>query len=755
LANTVRHRILCTLILFLTYAALIPTAQSQEVRYLPASEAVGYGGSAVAHVEDASAVYWNPAALALIRGSFTFLSVHDAFLANYLAYARFFPLYGSIGFALGRFAPSPDFWDIGTVALARPFSEDFALGLNFDLNRQPGEAFPTFGFSLLFSPTDKSIRQDSLEERTGDLAPRRPLRLALTVQRVPIGKRYVSTLVRAGLEYRPGARTPWLHTAFRFESGKTIHSFGFGFPLSSKVSLYSGMESFDLETFGLGVSAQMDYIQAQIVYSQVQRRVLFSLGFRISEPPERLAQRHYQAGIQRVREGRLRAGLADFRKYLEYRPREPRVLRFVALLEKRFAARRARVDSLLEEGSRLEAQEWYISAALLYKKALEYDPDAKRVRRRLNMLAPRVAKAIREMITSGQEKMEAGDLVAAKTQFERVLMYDPDHQVAKQGLEQVVTKIREQAEDHYVRGLGYFNQRNFTRARQEFTKALEIYPEHEDARQYLARTDRELTEVGSKVERLVEDARRLEEAGKVIEAFQKYREILKYEPEHAVASERLLVLRPKVMDIGRQRYAQAQRALRRGQLLRAFAAASTAVDLSPQWEEARALLRKINGAIRDRVAVLVREGETALRVKNWSEALRAFDAALRLSPKNARVRRLRREALERIDLADLQIQGQTAFDRGSYQEALNYFERILEKAPNDITARKYAELSRKRLAEQVEEYFSRGMVFFAAENYEAAIREWDRALSLDPNHSRSLEYRAKAEQRLQALKSLP
>jgi len=236
LINPVRHLIVSFLFLALLGARTTPL-QSQQVRYLPASEAAGYGGSVVAHVEDASAVYWNPAALALLRGAFSFVSVHDAFLTNYLAYAQFFPLYGTVGFGLGRFRPSSNLMDVGTLALARSVSEDLALGVNLDLYHLSGVTAPTLGFSLLFSPTDKSILRKPAEDP--ELSRKSPLRLALTVQRVPLARRHLSTQIRAGLEYRPGPGIPWVHTALQFESGKTTPSLGVGWPMgqiSSKVT---------------------------------------------------------------------------------------------------------------------------------------------------------------------------------------------------------------------------------------------------------------------------------------------------------------------------------------------------------------------------------------------------------------------------------------------------------------------------------------------------------------------------------------
>jgi hypothetical protein len=54
----------------------------------------------------------------------------------------------------------------------------------------------------------------------------------------------------------------------------------------------------------------------------------------------------------------------------------------------------------------------------------------------------------------------------------------------------------------------------------------------------------------------------------------------------------------------------------------------------------------------------------------------------------------------------------------------------------------------------VEKFFKRGLNLFIADDYEGAIKELDRALSINPRHKQSLEYKQKAQQSLEALRRL-
>ena len=109
----------------------------------------------------------------------------------------------------------------------------------------------------------------------------------------------------------------------------------------------------------------------------------------------------------------------------------------------------------------------------------------------------------------------------------------------------------------------------------------------------------------------------------------------------------------------------------------------------------------------------------------------------------------------RISIEDLQKKGLKLFRKGEYLRALKAFSQLIEKNPNNVIAESYLKECRTKLNKRIAELFNSGMRFYTGGDYEAAIREWDRILEIDPNHQSSLEYKKRAQERLEALEKLP
>jgi tetratricopeptide (TPR) repeat protein len=176
--------------------------------------------------------------------------------------------------------------------------------------------------------------------------------------------------------------------------------------------------------------------------------------------------------------------------------------------------------------------------------------------------------------------------------------------------------------------------------------------------------------------------------------------------------------------------------------------------LSPRHEEANNLLQRIEQVNRRRVDDYIRRGNEYFDAKDWNRAAEEYDKALALDPKNKIAQQKRRDALSQIDLQQLFEQAQAYYKQNQFAKAIELYNRILERDPSHSAAHAKLEESQRQLNFQVEKYFNRGMTYYTAEDYESAIREWQKALNINPNHKLSLEYTQQAQQRLDALKQL-
>lgn len=138
----------------------------------------------------------------------------------------------------------------------------------------------------------------------------------------------------------------------------------------------------------------------------------------------------------------------------------------------------------------------------------------------------------------------------------------------------------------------------------------------------------------------------------------------------------------------------------------------------------------------------------------WQRAVEAFERVLDLDPTNKFAVSKRNEALSMINLKDLYEQGERYYNRGQFLQAMELFDRVLARDPNHAEAKRYLDNAQRQLNFVIEQHFNRGLSHYANEDYDNAIKEWDRVLALNPDHAQSLQYREQARQKLEALQKL-
>ncbi|RIK73949.1 hypothetical protein DCC62_16320, partial [candidate division KSB1 bacterium] len=125
-----------------------------------------------------------------------------------------------------------------------------------------------------------------------------------------------------------------------------------------------------------------------------------------------------------------------------------------------------------------------------------------------------------------------------------------------------------------------------------------------------------------------------------------------------------------------------------------------------------------------------------------------------VEPSNKLAASKRNQALSMIDLKDLYEQGERYYNRGQFAQAMELFDRVLAKDPNHVEAKRYLDNSQRQLHLKIEQHFNRGLTYYANEDYDNAIKEWERVLAFNPEHAQSLQYREQARQKLEALQKL-
>jgi tetratricopeptide (TPR) repeat protein len=152
---------------------------------------------------------------------------------------------------------------------------------------------------------------------------------------------------------------------------------------------------------------------------------------------------------------------------------------------------------------------------------------------------------------------------------------------------------------------------------------------------------------------LVDEGTNLERAGQASAAQEKYRAALALDPQAAAATAGLArIAQQSRRDAFAQAMAQGQRALAAGDRAAAREAFRRAGAIDPQDASVRDALAQVDAGERTQgLAQLRAQGEAAERTEKWAEALKAYEAALKLEPTIAFAQEGRARAQPRAELA--------------------------------------------------------------------------------------------------------
>jgi tetratricopeptide (TPR) repeat protein len=271
----------------------------------------------------------------------------------------------------------------------------------------------------------------------------------------------------------------------------------------------------------------------------------------------------------------------------------------------------------------------------------------------------------------------AGDWGGALGQWQVVLEFIPDDAEATRGAsiarehvlaEQaaLVRDVENQAvvRTRFAQGLDRFNENDLVSARAEWMAILAIDPQHEGAHDYLGQTQKKIDE---RVAVHAARASQLERENRLTEAIAEWNNVQQYNPDDAQARTAVARLRARIESVS-QDYAATQRKLRivtlyndalqmynAGQYADAMKNLSELLALQPDHADARklqALAKRRTTPLTDAEKTRIRElylaGMQHFSKDEYAKAIAEWEKILEIDPTNASVQRSIDEARERL-----------------------------------------------------------------------------------------------------------
>ncbi len=194
------------------------------------------------------------------------------------------------------------------------------------------------------------------------------------------------------------------------------------------------------------------------------------------------------------------------------------------------------------------------------------------------------------------------------------------------------------------------------------------------------------------------------------------------------------------------------------------------LEFEPYNEEAKAEYLKVSQKAneknrRNQIGVLYDSGLTFFQADKYADSLEQWESILELDPENEvaadYVKKIHSKGVKSKPKKDKTIPsshnpgpvapvfipgsvssmeiktGINAYDSKDYPAAVSFFEDFLIKKPNHIEAKKWISLIKAEQAKVAGEHYRKGLIGYSHGDLETAVREWQNALKVDPEHAQT------------------
>ncbi len=193
-----------------------------------------------------------------------------------------------------------------------------------------------------------------------------------------------------------------------------------------------------------------------------------------------------------------------------------------------------------------------------------------------------------------------------------------------------------------------------------------------------------------------------------------------------------------------------------------------ALEINPYYEWLTKLKKLCEKKIKmAQVAENYRDGIIAIKNEDYENALKSFEIVLQLYPQHKEARKYKKMAQNELDkvarnrseLESAYKEALDLYEKWEFTSAISKFERVLELDETNLEAKMLLSesLARSDDENKIEEigfFYNQGMTFFKGQQWQKAIKCFDRVLKYMENHKGALEYKSLAETKITQQKKL-
>lgn len=734
--------------LFLSLLSFFPRpAEAQQFFFLDA-RAKALAGVSATLKNSAYAFLNNPAHLTENRRALFSINVDQLFQYDQIAVSDYFPQIGGLGLAIGRLHTGEETDFIG-FGIGREIYSGILIGIGNITYAKKSDAATEWELGVSFSPSSPRLDSRSVTGLSR-------FNFSATFQHITLSKKRFGPPLQFTLagRYRAINRMLDLYVENHFRTKNNDFITAAELHTSEFITLRSGIANFNKNQFLFGFGINLSGFNLDFVYEKYQKQIQFSGNIQFGESVITRADRYYQRGLAQIKQNNLAEALSQFRKALIFKPDDEKIATTYSDVKLLYEKKQEKLYRNLQEAQQYEKDGEPLAALLRYLDIARQYPANEEVRLKVAMLKPATLYQFNEYKKTAIEIYQQGRLKQAQKIFQRLALVDDQDSTIQKYSRLIEKEIRQQAEEYFVRGFGYWGQKKYRAARRDFELVYELQPDYPKIKYFLEDAKKQIQLTQTAIDSLLLIAKEKEKLKQYTEAISVYGKILNIDPENGVARNALNDIRPKVESYIAGLFDRANKSFNAGEYFNTEALCRNILRIDPEKTAARELRNRSREKRRSRADELWQQGLKYSADDKYKLAGDLFREAIRLNGKQDKYVKALREAKLKAEKKSNWLEVNRLLESNQFVAAEKLIDELLLKYPDNLTYQEFRKKIRLKHERYATMLLQEGIRLYSQEKYQEAVKKFDQLLKINPQNQTAQEYRKRIKEKIQALKKL-
>lgn len=322
----------------------------------------------------------------------------------------------------------------------------------------------------------------------------------------------------------------------------------------------------------------------------------------------------------------------------------------------------------------------------------------------------------------------------------------------------VYKSVIDRRDNNYREGVDLYNHKKYEDALACFKTVSDIEPNYKDTRRYLAVLEKIIkakeNQIRQNADIKYKEALALMKRRQYEDALNRFLRLKNDDTDYDSLDDKIAECRKKLVPKLNAVIKQAERFYNRKEYIQAYTSCQKALIFDPSSDEADKLKSKIEEKLDEKCEKYRDNGEKFYSKKQYTSAREQFKLALKNNPWDNESKDYLNKVNNRINLEKDYKAAVKDFNNADYFKAKSSFLSINNIEPGYNSTEQYMNRINSILNSQLNTFYNKGVALYDKGDYQSAINEFDKVLSIKPDHSMAAEYRQRAQSKLDVQKSL-